>query len=262
MQATVAKFRRLESDRIIETVKALHARIEERFPGSGLGKVVGELQQVAEETVGRTRWIQKPHLLLRCVAVVLSLGIIVLLAFLVMHAGKFNFADFTNSVQALDSSISSVVFVGAAILFFLNWEHRIKRDRALKALHELRALAHIVDMHQLTKDPESYAARGPHTTQIHKRVMTPFELNRYLDYCSDALALISKIAALYVQSFQDPVLLDAVDDVEDLTAGFSRKIWQKITILENLRRALHGGPVPESTEQSGKVDTDSQESNA
>jgi hypothetical protein len=48
------------------------------------------------------------------------------------------------------------------------------------------------------------------------------------------MALISKIAALYVQEFQDPVLLDAVDDVEDLTAGFSRKIWQKITILENL----------------------------
>jgi hypothetical protein len=63
--------------------------------------------------------------------------------------------------------------------------------------------------------------------------MTPFELNRYLDYCSESLALISKIAALYVQDFQDPVLLDAVDDVEDLTAGFSRKIWQKITILES-----------------------------
>jgi hypothetical protein len=144
-------------------------------------------------------------------------------------------------VQALDSSISSVVFVGAAILFFLSWEHRIKRDRALKAIHELRALAHIVDMHQLTKDPESYAGHSQHKTGIGKRVMTPFELNRYLDYCSDALALISKIAALYVQGFQDPVLLDAVDDVEDLTAGFSRKIWQKITILENLRRALHGG---------------------
>src|ERR1039458_5453360 len=90
-------------------------------------------------------WIQQPHLLLRCVAVVLSLGIIVLLAFLVAHVRQFNFEDFTNSVQALDSSISSVVFVGAAILFFLNWEHRIKRDRALKAIHELRAMAHIVD---------------------------------------------------------------------------------------------------------------------
>jgi hypothetical protein len=52
------------------------------------------------------------------------------------------------------------------------------------------------------------------------------------------------------------VLLDAVDDVEDLTAGFSRKIWQKITILENLRRALHGGPKVESSERSGRVDTD------
>jgi hypothetical protein len=256
MESSSATFRRLEADKIIETVKALHNRIEERFPGSGLGKVVAELLQVAEETVGRTHWIQKPHLVLRCVAVLLSLGIIILLAFLVAHIRQFNFDDFTNSVQALDASISSVVFVGAAILFFLNWEHRIKRDRALKAIHELRALAHIVDMHQLTKDPESYTAGGLHSTRSHKRAMTPFELNRYLDYCSDALALISKIAALYVQSFQDPVLLDAVDDVEDLTAGFSRKIWQKITILENLRRALHGGPVAESVQQSRAVDTD------
>jgi hypothetical protein len=256
MKSTAARFRQLESDKIIETVKALHARIEERFPGSGLGKVVGELLQVAEETVGRTRWIQKPHLLLRCVAVVLSLGIILLLAFLVAHVRQFNFDDFTNSVQALDASISSVVFVGAAILFFLNWEHRIKRDRALKALHELRALAHIVDMHQLTKDPENYAAQGSHTVHIRKRAMTPFELNRYLDYCTDALALISKIAALYAQSFQDPVLLDAVDDVEDLTAGFSRKIWQKITILENLRRALHGAAAAADREPGSKAATD------
>src|ERR1019366_6017615 len=248
MKSTSARFRQLDADKLIETVKALHTRIEERFPGSGLGKVVAELLQVAEETVGRTRWIQKPHLLLRCVAVVLSLGIILLVA----HVRQFNFDDFTNSVQALDASISSVVFVGAAILFFLNWEHRIKRDRALKAIHELRALAHIVDMHQLTKDPESYA--GQHASPRHKRAMTPFQLNRYLDYCSDALALISKIAALYVQNFQDPVLLDAVDVVEDLTAGFSRKIWQKITILENLRRALHGGPSAETAEPSGTAD--------
>jgi len=90
-------------------------------------------------------------------------------------------------------------------------------------------------MHQLTKDPESYFASAQPAALL-KRSMTPFELNRYLDYCGDALALISKIAALYVQGFEDPVLLDAVDDVEDLTAGFSRKIWQKLTILESLGR--------------------------
>src|SRR4029077_6106496 len=104
------------------------------------------------------------------------------------------------------------------------------------AIHELRALAHIIDMHQLTKDPESYFGRGQNTTVVRKRAMSPFELNRYLDYCSDALAVISKIAALYVQDFEDPVLLDAVDDVEDLTAGLSRKIWQKIRIFESMTR--------------------------
>ncbi len=238
MAETVARFRRLDPQKIVETVQALHGRIEERFPGSGLGTVVAELLRVAEETVARTHWIQKPNLPLRAAAVLLSLGIIAVVVGALVHIHQFQFNDFTNTVQALDSSISSVVFIGAAILFLLSWENRIKRNRALKAIHELRALAHIIDMHQLTKDPESYFGRAQHTARHRKRDMTPFELNRYLDYCSDGLALISKIAALYVQGFQDPVLLDAVDDVEDLTAGFSRKIWQKITVLEDLGDTL------------------------
>jgi len=233
MDETYAKFRRLDPEKIIDTVRSLHARIEERFAGSGLGKVVRELLLVAEETVTRTEWIQRPHLPLRAAAGLLSVAIIALLIALLVNIRQFQFNDFTNSVQALDASISSVVFIGAAILFLLSWENRIKRSRSLKAIHELRALAHIVDMHQLTKDPES-ALRSDHLPLPRPRVMTAFELTRYLDYCSDALALISKIAALYVQEFQDPILLDAVDDVEDLTAGFSRKIWQKITILESL----------------------------
>ncbi|HTL56752.1 MAG TPA: hypothetical protein VL361_13810 [Candidatus Limnocylindrales bacterium] len=233
MEETFAKYRHLDPEKIVDTVRSLHGRIEDRFPGSGLGKVIAELLVVAEETLKRTQWIQRPNLPLRAAAAALSIAIVALLIALVVNIRQFKLEDFTNSVQALDASISSVVFVGAAILFLVSWENRIKRSRSLKAIHELRALAHIVDMHQLTKDPES-ALRGKTATSGSKRVMTRFELTRYLDYCSDAMALISKIAALYVQEFQDPVLLDAVDDVEDLTAGFSRKIWQKITILENL----------------------------
>jgi hypothetical protein len=238
MDETVAKYRRLDSQEIIETVNALQVRVERRFPGSGLGKITAELLRVAQENVARVGWIQKPNLLLRCGAALLSLAMIVIVVGLVMHIHQFQMNDYTNFIQALDASIGSVVFIGAAILFFISWENRIKRNRALKAIHELRALAHIVDMHQLTKDPENYFGRATRPAAPPKRDMTPFELNRYFDYCSDSLALISKIAALYVQGFQDPVLLDAVDDVEDLTSGLSRKIWQKIIILDNLTRAL------------------------
>lgn len=233
-----SQYRRLNAQRIIETVQQLQARIDGRFPGSGLGQVVGELRQVAEETVARTQWIQKPHILLRVAAIILSFLIIAVLVGVLLNIRQFNFDDFANSIQAVESSIGSVVFIGAAIIFLVSWETRIKRMRTLNAIHELRALAHIVDMHQLTKDPESYFGIDQQGTTTVKRPMTPFELNRYLDYCGETVALISKIAALYSQEFQDPVVLDAVDDIEDLTAGFSRKIWQKITILEALGKSL------------------------
>ena len=233
MAANPSNFRKLDSREIVATIEALNRRIEARFPGSGLSRVTGDLLSVGEETVTRMRWIQKPHILLRMAAAILSVAIVALIIFMVSQVHQFKFDDYTNFIQALEASISSVVFIGAAILFFVSWENRIKRRRALSALHELRALAHIVDMHQLTKDPESYFSPAKTSGSAKKR-MSPFELNRYLDYCSESLALISKIAALYIQELQDPVLLDAVDDMEDLTAGLSRKIWQKITILETL----------------------------
>ena len=55
---------------------------------------------------------------------------------------------------------------------------------------------------------------------------------RYFDYCSEMLSLIGKVAALYVQGFPDSVALQAVDDIEGLTTSLSRKIWQKIMIIE------------------------------
>jgi hypothetical protein len=230
MDPTVANYRRLDAHKVIETVQTLQTRIEKRFPGSGLGKIAAELLRVAQEAVERTRWIQKPNL-------PLLVAIISMVAGLLVNIRQFQMNDYGNFIQALEATVSSVVFVGATVIFLVSWETRIKRNRALKAVNELRALAHIVDMHQLTKDPESYFGRlrpAPPT----KRDLTPFELNRYLDYCSELLALLSKIAALYVQEFQDPVLLDAVDDVEDLASGLSRKIWQKLTILESLTRSL------------------------
>jgi hypothetical protein len=95
-------------------------------------------------------------------------------------------------------------------------------------------MAHIIDMHQLTKDPERSLNhdRKTDTASSPKRTLTPFELTRYLDYCAEALSVISKLAALYVQRFDDPVTLSAVNDIEQLTSGLSRKIWQKIMIVD------------------------------
>jgi hypothetical protein len=60
------------------------------------------------------------------------------------------------------------------------------------------------------------------------------QLSRYLNECSDLLALIGKVAAFYVQGFQDGVVLTAVNDIEELTNGLARKIWQKLTLLDQM----------------------------
>jgi hypothetical protein len=101
----------------------------------------------------------------------------------------------------------------------------------LRALHELRVLAHIVELHQLAKDPERLLFHRRETPSSPRFTMTAFELTRYLDYCSDMLALIGNLAALYAQRHDDPVVLDAVDAIEALTTGISQKIWQKMAII-------------------------------
>ena len=72
----------------------------------------------------------------------------------------------------------------------------------------------------------------PDTPSSPPRPMTTSELGRYLDYCSELLSLTSKIAATFVQGFDDPVVLGAVNEIETLATGLSGKVWQKITLLE------------------------------
>jgi hypothetical protein len=86
-------------------------------------------------------------------------------------------------------------------------------------------------MHQLTKDPAIIVGLGP-TASSPVRDLTTAELLRYLDYCTEMLSLIGKLAALYVQYFPDAQVTSAVNDVEELTTDLSRKIWQKIILVQ------------------------------
>ena len=110
----------------------------------------------------------------------------------------------------------------------------VKRRRTLEALHQLRSLAHVIDMHQLTKDPTTLLSPGRRTPTSPERAMNRFELTRYLDYCAEMEALVGKLAALYAEGVRDGVVIDAINDIENLAANLGRKIWQKIMILSAL----------------------------
>jgi hypothetical protein len=228
----------LDPARITETVGRLARRVEERFPESGLLRVARRLQVVASHAAERAAWIERPILWLRTLVgafVALVVAVVVSgLARLRLPTGDVALGDL---VQWLEAGINDVVFLGIAIVFLVTLETRIKRGRALRAIHELRSIAHIIDMHQLTKDPEWVLERGRESGVTPSRRMSPFELSRYLDYCSEMLALTGKIAALYIRRFDDGVALAAVNELESLTTGLSRKVWQKLMILYSLEQA-------------------------
>jgi hypothetical protein len=221
----------LDAAEIVRTIERLGRRIEERFPGSGLGQVCGQLLATARLGSERAAAIARPILPLRVATVALAVLVVAGLALMVTRLrppGAFELGQF---IQVLEAGINDVVLVGAAIFFLVTAESRIKRRRALRALHELRAIAHIIDMHQLTKDPERATGEASTTESSPPRRLTKVELGRYLDYCSEMLSLTGKVAALYVQTFDDSVALQAVNEIEDLTTGLSQKNWQKMMIL-------------------------------
>ena len=226
-------YQSLDPGKLIATVSKLSRRIEERFPGTGLSAVCGELVGLAEKAREATDLLTKPMIALRFVsgllAGVIFAGIGVMIFALSTPEEGFTLPEF---IQTLEAGINDMVLIGLGIFFLASLERRLKRRKVLAAISELRSIAHIIDMHQLTKDPQHALRKLVDTPASPRRELDRQNLSRYLDYCSEMLSITGKIAALYTQGFDDGIVLASVNEVETLCTGMSGKIWQKLMILE------------------------------
>ncbi len=223
-------YRTLDANKIIDTLATLERRIGERFPKSGLARVSADLTNIAKQTTEKINYIARPYVGLRLLIGMVLVAAAVWIAWLASEAIDMEASnELTNVMQGIESGVSLLIVLGGAALFLYTLESRWRRDQALTALHEFRSIVHVIDMHQLTKDPAAFGA--PRTSSSPDRTLTPHQLVRYLDYCSELLSLAGKVAALYADKLRDPVVIDAVGDIERLTTDLSQKIWQKINIL-------------------------------
>lgn len=226
-------YRSLQAEKITSTIEALARRISDRFPGSGLWNVCSDLVELSRQTTNRIEYVSRPHWGMRAALTAVQLATLVGLFLLGRFAWSLKTTDqLSDFLQGFDAAISLAIFIGGAAFFVWTFEARWKRDRALKALHELRAIVHVIDMHQLTKDPSMLG--GVRVSNSPDRNLTPFELVRYLDYCSEMLSLTAKLAALYAEKITDPVVVDTTGDIERLTSALSSQIWQKISMVQEL----------------------------
>jgi hypothetical protein len=249
-------YRTLDPAQISATAEKLEARIADRFPDSGLRKVAADLTALSRETGARAAALSAPLIWLR-VAIV---GAIMVGALIFLYIGTIVplrrlSVDAFGSVQSVEAGLNTLILAGIGFFTLASLETRIKRRQVLHELHALRSLIHVIDMHQLTKDPAALEASHHPTAHSPARNYTAPELGRYLDYCSEMIAVTGKLAALYGQAVNDEGVIEAVSDIESLGGNLSRKIWQKITLLENSpdlkKKAAPKGAATSSAKRTG-----------
>ncbi|MEL6258513.1 MAG: hypothetical protein AAFQ67_05610 [Pseudomonadota bacterium] len=224
-------YRRLDPEKIIDTLERLDRRINERFPKRGLHKVSAELLAIARDDAERCAWAERPNWWLRCGVTLVIIAIAIGLCWLFWSYRTATMdQDSLNGFEGVEALFNILILSAGGVWFVANQENRYKRERILKDLHELRSIAHVIDMHQLTKDPTAILDNSRATKSSYKHDMTEFELIRYFDYCAELLSLTGKLAALYMRGTRDSVVIQAVNEIEDLSSGLVRKIWQKIMI--------------------------------
>ncbi|GGM12700.1 hypothetical protein ACFQBY_06725 [Promicromonospora citrea] len=230
---------KLEPVPVIETAHRLRDRIGARFPDRGIHRVAQELAALTEQVADTSADSRRRSRLVRGG----SHGLITLVVLVAVVA--FGFAvdsAFTEApdngldwLPLIESAVNDLVFVAVAVVVLHSLPQRVQRSDLLTKLHRLRSLAHIIDMHQLTKEPESLRDAFAGSLDDHDVDLTPEQVEYYLEYCTELLSIVGKAAALCAEESQDDIVLNTVSTIETLTMGMSRKVWQKISVLNDER---------------------------
>jgi hypothetical protein len=237
-------YRRLDPDKVVSTIDDLEQRIAANLGERGLTRICRELGKVARDAKRRVIRLHQPNWWLRLTPIVIT-ALLVYLTWVMTHnidklltkIDKEVASDVTKLIEVL-KQIKSEIAVPIALtvplplvigMFVFIWtlESRWKRHRALRYLHELRSIIHVIDMHQLTKDPH-HISDGTDPDHV-----SGDKLLRYLDYCAELLSMSGKVAALYAESSHDPLVIETVNDLGQITSNLGNKIWQKLNTVED-----------------------------
>jgi hypothetical protein len=238
-------FRTLDPARILMTAERLELRVRERFPERGLAQVAAEVVALSRSVAREVQELAPPIWGLRVlVALVVAAGAAVFVWIgSILPLNQVGRQTLT-SIEGVEAAINTAILAVLGLFALVRLEARVKRGRVARGLHQLRSVIHVIDMHQLTKDPVTLDPDYRPTGHSPERGLDAVGMSRYLDYCSELLAITGKLAALYAQAVPDEGVASAVNDIELLGASLSRKIWQKITLID-ARPATRRRRVPE-----------------
>ena len=155
------RYRTLDPARIIDTAQRLEERVAERFPERGLRAVAAELVSLSQDLAKAAKELEAPIWWLRGAIVAAFIAGVAMFLFVgtILPLDRISGADdAVQSMQGIEATINTVILAVLGLLALIRTEERIKRKKVFRQLHGLRSLIHVIDMHQLTKDPATLSA--------------------------------------------------------------------------------------------------------
>jgi hypothetical protein len=225
----------LAADHVGATVAQLERRIIARFGERGLTKAardLGRLVELVQTEAAQSRdRLRRMTLAARATSITIIAATVFALVVSLRSAVTNGLARAVDWVPLVESTINDLVFAAIAVVFLWAMPERLERRALLRLLYQLRSLAHVIDMHQLSKDPEQVMPTYVPTEHSVAHGLDAEQLHHYLGYCSEMLSLTAKAAALCAEHSSDGVVLETISTIEVLTTDLSHKIWQKISLL-------------------------------
>ena len=127
-----------------------------------------------DESAARVR---RTRLLARVVSAVIVAASAFALVLVLADAADEGPSQSFDWLPLIESTINDVVFAAIAVLFLWALPERLERRGRLALLHQLRSLAHVIDVHQLSEDPEQVFASYRPTPASVKTDLTPEQLH-------------------------------------------------------------------------------------
>ena len=228
----------LQAEKIEKAIDDLEQGIKEILPGRKIVDVCQDLKEVIYEAKKKSLRNKTQSFTRNKFVKLFFIAALILLATSFITLGLSYLLNFLGSnigleegLQLTDTAITLLLPSIAYIFYRLKDNIKTYRSEVLQDLHKLRMLSHIIDVKQLNKTPEWLDWKEQQSN--YGRKLDRPEKAFYLEFCSQMQSLIGKIAVLYIRDVNDPALITAVNEIETLTTGLSRKTWQKLMLMQN-----------------------------
>jgi hypothetical protein len=167
----------LAAEHVGATVAQLERRILARFGERGLTKAARDLGQLvvlvqSEADESRDR-LRRTTLITRATGVVVVIGAVAALGISLRSVVTEGLPNTAEWVPLVESIVNDLVFAAIAVVFLWFIPERLERRTLLRLLHRLRSLTHVIDMHQLSKDPNRSARTTPPLRRASRMAWTP-----------------------------------------------------------------------------------------